>query len=246
MKKLIFLLCLLFACVACKEQNPPTPGGSGGGGSNGGNSGGGTPQSVEVDFSYQLTAPFWYSFTNKSQGVDSYKWDFGDGSFSTNKDAMHVYETTGTYTVTLTGTASGVKYDCQKKITVKKPDIYIAGYTLYKIPYENKYYKVVCEDDDWFGTDWGFSTVYTPLLDKSDIPYIKYFNTPLLMDKLDGDDYYTFYVYHTTNTSSSSGDTQCLKKKLSKSAIYEYKDEHILTSDNGQTQLGIIMEYRYQ
>ena len=87
--------------------------------------------------------------------------------------------------------------------------------------------------------------MYTPLLDNTDIPYIKYFNSPLLMDKLDGDNYYTFYVYHTTNTSSSSGDTQCLKQKLSKSAIYEYKNEHILTSDNGKTQLGIIMEYRY-
>ena len=87
--------------------------------------------------------------------------------------------------------------------------------------------------DDWFETNWGFTTVYTPLIDNTDIPYVKYFNKELLMDKLDGDEYYTIYVYHTSNSSNTSGDTQCLKQKLTKTSILQYKDEHILTSDNG-------------
>lgn len=82
-------------------------------------------------------------------------------------------------------------------------------------------------------------------MDNFDIPYSVIWNTPKLMDKLDGDEYYTIYVYHTSNASNTSGDTQCLKQKLTKSAIYQYENEHILTSDNGQTQIGILMEYRY-
>ena len=239
MKNKILLSALLVALFAgCKEQNPPTYNG----GSTGGNSGG---NNVSVDFSYQQISPLSFSFINKSKGVNSYKWDFGDGTWSNEKDVIHQYESFGTYNVTLTATIGGEKIDCRKKITVKSPSIYVAGYKLYKIPYENKYYKVVCEDDDWFTTNWGFTTVYTPLLDNSDIPYVKYFSSPKLMDKLDGDNYYTIYVYHTKNTSSTSGDTQCLKQKLSKNAIYQYKNEHILQSDNGQTKIGILMEYKY-
>ena len=247
MKHKIFLLTLAVAVLAgCNDSNPPSQGGNtnpGGPGGSGGN-GGGTTQNVTMGFTYELIGPFMYSFTNTSKGAESYKWDFGDGTWSNGTDALHQYESAGTYTVTLTGTVGATKYDYRKTITVKNPSIYVAGYTLYKIPYENKYYKVACEDDEWFGTDWGFTTVYTPLLDNSDIPYVKYFNSPLLMDKLDGDNYYTFYVYYTSNSSNTNGDTQCLKQKLQKSEIYTYKNEHILTSDNGKTKIGIIMEYR--
>lgn len=230
MKKLLFMLLASLVLIACEERNIPS-------------SGGGT-QNVKIDFTYQMTSPFTYTFTNTSYGANSYKWDFGDGTWSNSRDAMHMYESTGTYRITLTGTANNLKYDCSKNIVVKKPEIYIAGYVLYNIPYQNKYYKIVCKDDDLFGTDWGFQTVYTPLLDNTDLPYVKYFSNPLIMDKLDGDNYYTFYVYHTTNTSSSSGDTQCLKQKLYKTTILEYRNENILTSDNGQTQIGILMEYK--
>ena len=232
MKKHLLLLTVFAVLCACKEQNTPTY------------TGGDKQKQVSISFTYQLTAPFTYAFTNTSSGAESYKWDFGDGNFSYEDNVTHKYAATGTYTVTLTGTANGTKYDNRQKITVKQPEIYVAGYTLYKVPYENKYYKVVCKDDDWFGTDWGFTTTYTPLLDKTDLPYSQHFKSPLLMDKLDGDNYYTFYVYYTKNTSNTSGDTQCLKQKLNKSEIYTYKQEHILTSDNGQTQLGILMEYK--
>lgn len=240
-RKIILLALLAFVIAGCGERNTPTiPSGNGNG-----NGSGSTTTNVSVDFTYQQIGPFMFSFTNTSKGADSFKWDFGDGMWSNGKNATHEYESTGTYTVTLTATSGTQKYDCRKKITVKKPSIYVVGYTLYKIPYQNKYYKVVCKDDDWFGTSWGFTTVYTPLLDNFDIPYSTTWGTPKLMDKLDGDEYYTIYVYYTSNTSNTSGDTQCLKQKLTKSAIYQYKDEHILTSDNGQTQIGISMGYKY-
>lgn len=241
MKKSFILMVMAISMMACGGgyNEPSWPGGNGGGTTPGG--GGGTT-SVNVRFEYKLVSPFTYEFTNKSTGATSYKWDFGDGETATTKNATHNYAGAGTYTVTLTGTYNGQKYDSRATITVKNPSIYIAGYKLYKIPYENKYYKVVCKDDDWFGTDWGFETVYTPLLDASDLPYVKYFASPKLMDKLDGDNYYTFQVFWSNNTTGSG--TQCLKKQLHKTEILKYKEEHILKSDNGQTELGIIMEYR--
>ena len=173
MKKFLFLFACAILC-ACDHTEPVTP--SGGGGST----------TANVDFVYQMSGLFTYKFTNTSTGCSSYKWDFGDGESSTTKNATHKYASEGAYTVTLTGTANGNKYRCSKKISVKKPSIYVAGYKLYRIPYQNKYYKLIMYDDDWFGTDWGFQTVYTPLLDNSDLPYVKEFNNPNIMDKLDG------------------------------------------------------------
>ena len=47
--------------------------------------------------------PFTVSFKNNSfQGVQSYLWDFGDGQTSTEKNPVHVYQTPGVYSVTLT------------------------------------------------------------------------------------------------------------------------------------------------
>ena len=41
-------------------------------------------------------------FNSISAGATSYVWDFGDGNTSTDKDPLHTYTATGTYTVTLT------------------------------------------------------------------------------------------------------------------------------------------------
>lgn len=232
----IFLtIAVAILSIGCSEQNPPEYSNS--------SSKTNSNYNVNISFTYILTEPFTYSFENTSTGASNYKWDFGDGNSASTFNATHKYSSEGTYTVTLTGSANGNKFDYRKKITVKKPSIYIAGYTLYAIPVVNRYYKVKCVDDDWFGTDWGFTTAYTPLLSNSDIPYTAHFNSPLLMDKLNGDNYYTFYVYYSSSTSNSSG-TQCLKKKLQKTDILKYKNEHILISDNGKTKIGILMEYK--
>ncbi len=47
-------------------------------------------------------APLNVSFVNQSQQANSYYWDFGDGSSSTESDPGHVYTSAGLYTVTLT------------------------------------------------------------------------------------------------------------------------------------------------
>lgn len=44
------------------------------------------------------------TFTNTSVNADTYGWEFGDGNISTEINPVHVYEVSGTYTVTLTAT----------------------------------------------------------------------------------------------------------------------------------------------
>lgn len=43
------------------------------------------------------------SFVNESENADSYKWDFGDGATSIEKNPQHYYTLNGTYKVKLTG-----------------------------------------------------------------------------------------------------------------------------------------------
>lgn len=47
-------------------------------------------------------------FTNESLLADSYHWDFGDGTTSTNTSPNHFYESPGTYTVRLTALIDGL------------------------------------------------------------------------------------------------------------------------------------------
>jgi PKD repeat protein len=65
----------------------------------------------EADFSVSVnggTAPLTVAFTDRTQGnVNAHLWDFGDGSFSTDINPVHVYENAGTFNVALSALGLG-------------------------------------------------------------------------------------------------------------------------------------------
>jgi len=72
----------------------------------------------------QCADPFHFAFTNYSVGANTYAWNFGDGTTATDKDPVHIYNSTGAYTIKLTvtdGTCTHVAaYGA--RIVKEKPD----------------------------------------------------------------------------------------------------------------------------
>lgn len=66
-------------------------------------------------------APVDVKFTNSSTNAESYKWDFGDGNFSTEKDPTHRYLLSGNYTVTLTAIKGGKLIASSQEIKINAP-----------------------------------------------------------------------------------------------------------------------------
>jgi PKD repeat protein len=59
------------------------------------------------------------TFTNKSNDAETYYWQFGDGSTSTETSPVHAYSVAGNYTVILkTTSAAGYSDTCQQKVYV--------------------------------------------------------------------------------------------------------------------------------
>jgi len=63
------------------------------------------------------------TFTNYSTNATSYMWDFGDGESSTEKDPVHVYTTTGSFTVKLTAmNDAGASANFSNAVTITDPN----------------------------------------------------------------------------------------------------------------------------
>jgi PKD repeat protein len=67
------------------------------------------------------------TFTNLSERATSYEWDFGDGNTSTEENPVHVYDASGTYTVTLTAEGEGGSDTFEEEFTLVKPAAIIDG-----------------------------------------------------------------------------------------------------------------------
>ncbi|RYY26563.1 MAG: T9SS type B sorting domain-containing protein [Sphingobacteriaceae bacterium] len=63
------------------------------------------------------SVPITVSFTNRSVNADSYLWDFGDGTTSTQTNQQHLYTRKGSFTVKLTATNKGA---CSNTISLGK------------------------------------------------------------------------------------------------------------------------------
>ena len=204
-----------------------------------------TVKQVIVDFEYRRIAPLMVDFTNTSKNCDSYKWDFGDGMWAYGTDATHGYEKTGTYTVTLTGTADGQTFYKRQQIKITKPVVYFTGYTLYAIPYENRYYKLIYKDDNLLPSDWDFYTVYSPLLTNADIPYSVTWQHPQQLINPESHEYYKIQVVRTTNASNTDNDVVCMTIKAKVADILRYVPELVYETETAGTRVGIKLGYDY-
>jgi peptidyl-prolyl cis-trans isomerase B (cyclophilin B) len=66
-------------------------------------------------------APATISFVNESTGADNYLWDFGDGTQSMEQMAVHQYQHSGKYVVSLTAMKANKKNIMSKPLTVDPP-----------------------------------------------------------------------------------------------------------------------------
>jgi hypothetical protein len=60
------------------------------------------------------------TFTTKTEGITSYKWDFGDGSTSEEANPVHVYPGKGKYVPTLTASIGGKMVDASTVLRISK------------------------------------------------------------------------------------------------------------------------------
>ncbi|ODV48888.1 PGF-CTERM protein/PGF-pre-PGF domain-containing protein/methanogen extracellular protein (TIGR04279 family) [Methanohalophilus euhalobius] len=93
------------------------------------------PAEMEADFTatpVEGQSPLEVTFTAEADNVDSWQWDFGDGSTSTEQNPTHTYEEPGTYTVVLTvegeGGADVVEKTDLITVTAQEEDKGIPGF----------------------------------------------------------------------------------------------------------------------
>lgn len=77
-------------------------------------------------------------FTNASQNAESYTWDFGDGTKSTEKDPDKTYSVSGTFTVILKAVGPGGTGSFSKDIVIIDPHQNASDKELYFIEYGNE------------------------------------------------------------------------------------------------------------
>ena len=97
-KTLLFSLLATFALVSCnKDDEIKKP-----------------AASTQADFSYTVSNdgyfPCTVTFTNKSLNANSYSWNFGNGTTSTEVNPAVTFDTPGVYTITLTCTGDNSVY----------------------------------------------------------------------------------------------------------------------------------------
>jgi PKD repeat protein len=74
--------------------------------------------------------PLTVRFTNQSVGtITSYRWDFGDGTFSQEASPTHIFNSTGIFNVILTVSGPGGSSNVSRQINAQSPSAPIAGFT---------------------------------------------------------------------------------------------------------------------
>ena len=67
-------------------------------------------------------APVRIEFSNQSERAESYEWDFGDGSFSSDPNPVHEYRSSGNFLVTLVARKGNKETTYTKRIVINAPE----------------------------------------------------------------------------------------------------------------------------
>ena len=129
----------------------------------------------------------------------------------------------------------------QSRETIKltAPKVFVKGIEYESLGKENKYYRCVCKDNEFWNSDQWWTTSYTPLLNESKLPYQYIFASPVEITDLNDDK----YVYVYWNNSTSGDGTQILKQKMYSSDIKDYPESIWLMNDNFDTSIYVLFEY---
>ncbi len=167
------------------------------------------PSTVVADFSAQVDADnsLLYAFTNSSvvNGITDTSfdsdWDFGDGGTSTDENPMYTYSEEGTFTVTLTVTASdGVEATTTETVEVTAP--------------KNRYAVITDSTDDDTG-----ELRYAPMdsIRNGRITFMyRVAEGPVDMDIQDG--------FINVSGSSTTGDFALVEIRLKDNAPHEWRE----------------------
>lgn len=243
MKRTIFLLAVLAIMAGCKDKTNSEL-------SDGGKITltGDDHKTPKVDFTAKRISPLMVEFTNESVGYTSYKWDFGDGTWSNSKDALHEFEQAGyDYPVTLTATDDdGNKASVRYEISLTKPDIWITGFVFYRIPVESRYYRLGFKDDKLLPSEWDFNTIYSPLLTSGDLPWKYMFEDPQMLIDPESHDHYQVLVYSSNSATGSGSEQKHLTQNIMVSDILKYPAEiRLETPSSKATIIGVTFGYDY-
>lgn len=160
-----------------------------------------TEVAPKASFTYKTAHPLKVVLANNSTNATSYQWDFGDGTTSTEKNPTHRYKTIGVYKVKLTA-KSGNKSDIYTtNVEIKAPSTCaITGFSVTKIPTNNKYYQVQLTDDYIMSKTTYFWTTWF-LLSSANLPYDKPLNAA---KTLNIENTYVVRLYKYTGTGNPS------------------------------------------
>lgn len=76
------------------------------------------PPIARFDVTNNCETKYTKRFTDRSIGAETWAWDFGDGTTSTDQHPTHNYATTGVYTVTLTVTNGSCRHQTSRQVRV--------------------------------------------------------------------------------------------------------------------------------
>ena len=203
-----------------------------------------TSPTPTAKFTFKTEHPLKVVLTNTSSNATSYEWNFGDGKTSTEKNPTHRYDSgIGVYKIKLTAKNGSKSSTYEANVEIKAPTTCsITGFTINKIPTNNKYYQVQLTDDyilsktTYFWTSWF-------LLSSANLPY-SYNLTSAKTINITSEYVVRLYKYAGTGNPSNSqaggkGDWNAL---ISPSSLQKYPET--LTYSNSSAEIKMFFSWK--